>query len=132
MVKTIENTDLKWLKDPNYLASRYLDPVVAYPLKGHNNFKGFYEQILIETDSVDFEHLYRGEKDRTSPFLFSKPYLKKMLNPTDWGLDPNRTIRMPGIIVSTMKILKRNILGSSVFPLNLLKLKFQIGVFIGG
>ena len=54
----IKNTDLKQISDPNYIASRYVENNIFYPLKGNLNYKYYYEQILIETGSVEFEHLY--------------------------------------------------------------------------
>lgn len=61
LVFQLENSDLKWLSDPNYLVSRYLLPNLYYPLKGFNNFKGYYEQILIEIEYAPFDHFNRGE-----------------------------------------------------------------------
>lgn len=67
-----------------------------YPLKGNNNFRGYYEQNLIETRSIGFEHFFRGEKGNNSSYSLSKVYIKKFINPTDWGLDPNRPRKMLG------------------------------------
>ena len=96
VILTLENSDLKWLSDANYIASRYFEPYNHYPLKGSNNSRLFYETILNETQSVEFEHFYRGnsQQNKHSPYSFSKASFKKMLSPTDWGLDPNRTRQM--------------------------------------
>lgn len=45
LVIQLENSDIKRFSYPNYLASRYLVPNAYYPLKGYNNFRGFYQQI---------------------------------------------------------------------------------------
>ena len=97
VILTLENSDLKWFSDANYIASRYFEPYNHYPLKGSNNTRLFYETILKETQSVEFEHFYRGgntQQNRHAPYSFSKASFKKMLSPTDWGLDPNRTRQM--------------------------------------
>ena len=96
IILTIENSDLKWFTDPNYIASRYLEPNCHYPLKGSNNCRPFYETILSETQSVDFEHFYKGgdKSQKHSPFSFSKASFKKMMTSNDWGLDPNRPRQM--------------------------------------
>ena len=50
-----------------------------------------YENILIETESVQIEHFRTTPKDIKSAITHSKCYITRVLHIHEWGLDPTKS-----------------------------------------
>ncbi|WMV37467.1 hypothetical protein MTR67_030852 [Solanum verrucosum] len=75
--KEYENFDIGTLIKPFYTDFNYVD--IENPLKT----RGFYEAILIDTDSIEIEH----SRDANNYIQYSRFTIKKILDPFEWFAD---------------------------------------------
>lgn len=85
----IEKHDEQWLRDPWEIKRRYFTTLAFLP--HFDQYYYVYEQILIDTASIEFTHTLMESLQTNSPFRFSKAIIRNIMSISAWGIHPPTT-----------------------------------------
>ena len=85
----INREDVQWMYDPWEIKRRYLTTQHAPPQ--FDQYRYIFEQILIETASVEFKHTLVEPNRTASPINYSKATIWKIVPMKAWGMYPHVT-----------------------------------------
>ncbi|XP_059643537.1 uncharacterized protein LOC132285374 [Cornus florida] len=83
----LDSQDEQWMPDPWEVKSRYFQTQQYAAPDGRHRY--IYEAILTETSSVEINHTKQFSNSKDSPLTYSKAIFKRLIRPSDWGLNPN-------------------------------------------
>ena len=92
-IMTLDYEYVNWMTDPYYIAGRFMTLDNAFLYSG-NKDREYYENILVETDSVKFQRFFNFNSDHKDP-QYSKALILRVISAKDWGLNLTipRTLR---------------------------------------
>ncbi|KAI3758507.1 hypothetical protein L6452_06072 [Arctium lappa] len=87
VILLIEEKDLQWKSNPDYILERYLNKTSF--VHGALKQRQYFEGLLLSTKSVEITHHTANSKDEVQGnFSFSKLVVKKIISFEEWGFSP--------------------------------------------
>ncbi|KAK4731375.1 hypothetical protein R3W88_024363 [Solanum pinnatisectum] len=85
MIFLLENSDLQRKDEPWKIFQRYLVNGLYFPGESYKT-RSYYEEILMSTGSVEFQHFSTGNNPNEKSYNFSKFIIKQIISAEDWGM----------------------------------------------
>ncbi|KAK4708667.1 hypothetical protein R3W88_029592 [Solanum pinnatisectum] len=89
----LENSDLQRKDEPWKIFQRYLVNGLYFPGESYKT-RSYYEEILISTGSVEFQHFSTGNTPYEKSYNFSKFIIKQIISVEDWGMSTMKERRI--------------------------------------